>query len=65
MKMQHRYHGNKYKTWYECRNSNNTFGPKTSAQELVYLINGQYPANTIDFTSPNNKRHKYSTANKF
>ena len=44
---------------------NNSLGPKTSAQELVYLINGQYPANTIEFTSSANKRHKYSTANKF
>ena len=37
---------------------NNSFGPKTTAQELVYLINHQFPANTIEFASPSAKRHK-------
>jgi len=37
---------------------NNTFGPKTTAQELVYLINEQYPASTVDFAATAAKRHK-------
>jgi len=37
---------------------NNSLGPKTSAQELVYLINHQYPANTFTFAPSSSKRHK-------
>jgi hypothetical protein len=37
---------------------NNNFGTKTSAQELVYLINEQYPASTVDFATTAAKRHK-------
>ncbi len=39
-------------------NFNNNFGTKTSAQELVYLINEQYPASTVDFAGTAAKRHK-------
>ena len=44
---------------------NNTFGSKTTVQELVYLINDQYPANTIDFAAAAAKRHKNSGASKY
>ena len=44
---------------------NNTFGPKTTAQELVYLINDQYPANTAEFAATAAKRHKNSGASKY
>tara|TARA_R100000278_G_scaffold34496_1_gene31040 strand:- start:3315 stop:4415 length:1101 start_codon:yes stop_codon:yes gene_type:complete len=35
---------------------NNQFGNNTTAQELVYLINEQAPANTRDFTGQNGKK---------
>ena len=37
---------------------NNNYGSKTTAQELVYLINEQYPANTSEFAASTAKRHK-------
>ena len=35
---------------------NNQFGNTTTAQEIVYLINEQVPANTRDFTGSNGKK---------